>query len=331
MAFNKNAQIRYNTLDKCFSNRFKKYFIEDLIEVCSLVLSQHLGDEISISRRQIFDDIQFMKSEAGYQAPIESVKDGKKVYYRYEDEKFTIANLPLDAEEIETLRKALFTLGRMSNTQGFEWVASLQTKLNAQLNFGNHSKIIDFEENEFLKGLHFLYPLYQYICNQQALLVTYKSFSSDQEKKFLLSPLYLKQFNNRWFLLSLGHRHQSVFTLAIDRIVSIQTSNEKYQPSDLDFQEYFEDIIGITNYPDQAVEEVVIDLSPAVVPYVQSKPLHGSQKLKGNRLTLQVKQNFELEGLILSYGENMKVIAPKSLKEKIHYRISKMQNNTTVL
>ena len=57
MAVNKNALIRYKTLDKCFSNQYRKYYINDLIETCNQVLTDHYGIDTTVSRRQIFIDI----------------------------------------------------------------------------------------------------------------------------------------------------------------------------------------------------------------------------------------------------------------------------------
>lgn len=117
MATNKNAAIRYKALDKCFSNPYKKFFIDDLIEYCSETLTEHYGEVTSVSRRQIFDDINFMKSEAGYEAPIESYKEGRKVFYRYENTNFSILSKPLNNLEINNLTEALETLGRMKNVR----------------------------------------------------------------------------------------------------------------------------------------------------------------------------------------------------------------------
>ena len=101
MAQNKNAQIRYKALDKCLANRYKKFYINDLIAYCSEILSDHYAQETTVSRRQIFDDIDFMKSEAGYDAPIESIKDGRKVFYRYSDPEFSMLKIPLNPPEMD--------------------------------------------------------------------------------------------------------------------------------------------------------------------------------------------------------------------------------------
>ncbi len=322
MASNKNAVIRYKALDKCFSNPYKKFYINDLIEYCSAILTEHYGKDEKVSRRQIFDDMVFMKSEAGYEAPIESLKDGRKVFYRYDELGFSILKKPLNTSELSTLNQALETLSRMNNIPGFDWVNTIQTKLNSGLNLNNQgNQIISFEENEFLKGLEFLNPLYQFIINKQCLNITYKGFSSTRENVFTISPYYLKQYNNRWFLFGQNHQVEKIQNLALDRIVEIQNSKTEFEDSLIDFNEYFEDIIGVSNDLEQEAVKIFIELSDAILPYIKSKPIHGSQKLKGNILEITVKINYELQSLILSYGENFRVLEPKSLLNIISQRI----------
>ena len=83
MSSNKNALIRYKTIDRCLRNKYKKYTLEDLIEECSEALFEFEGKEAYVSKRTIQLDIQNMRSEKfGYEAPIE-VYDRK--YYRYSD------------------------------------------------------------------------------------------------------------------------------------------------------------------------------------------------------------------------------------------------------
>ncbi|SDE54799.1 helix-turn-helix transcriptional regulator [Riemerella columbipharyngis] len=328
MATTKNAQIRYKTLDQCFGNQHKKFFISDLIAYCSQVLSEYFMEEVSISRRQIFDDMNFMKSEAGFSAPIESYKEGRRTYYRYAEPDFSILKKPISNNEREHLIEALETLNRLNALSGFDWVNSLQAKLNDQLQLEKMQQpIIEFEENTYLKGLNFLNPLYQYIAKKITIEVVYKSFKSEVPYKNLLSPYFLKQYNNRWFLFAWNHRVEKIQNLALDRIVSIDSRNEEFKPQDINFTDYFDEIIGVTNEWDKPVEKISIRLSPEILPYVQSKPLHGSQKVKDSILHLEVKINYELKSLILSFGEAMTVLSPPKLVEEIKNTIQKMKNN----
>ena len=88
MATNKHATIRYQALDKCFRNTGRKYFIDDLIEACNKAIFNYSGISDGVKRRQIFDDINFMQSESGWTVPLERLKDGRRVYYRYSDASF---------------------------------------------------------------------------------------------------------------------------------------------------------------------------------------------------------------------------------------------------
>ncbi len=78
MAVNKHAYLRHKILDKCFRDTRRKYFMEDLIKECQNALSEYLGVEDGIKRRQIFNDITYMESEGGYSIILDRHKDGKK-------------------------------------------------------------------------------------------------------------------------------------------------------------------------------------------------------------------------------------------------------------
>ena len=94
MAQNKNALIRYKTIDKCLQNHYKKWTLEDLINACSDALYEYEGREVNVSRRTTQLDIQLMRSDKlGYNAPI-VVYDKK--YYKYQDENYSITDIPLN-------------------------------------------------------------------------------------------------------------------------------------------------------------------------------------------------------------------------------------------
>jgi len=320
MATNKNAQIRYKTLDKCFSNMYKKFYIDDLINYCSDILTDHYGKETTVSRRQIFIDIDFMRSDAGFEAPIIAVKDGRKVYYKYADPSFSILKKPLTNNELEAIDNTLEIISRIKGIPGIGGLVSVETKLiGAKESKQNH--IIAFEENEFLTGIDYLTPTFNFIKNRQTINILYRPFKSDNVFNNVISPYYLKQYNNRWFLFGWNHSIQLLQNLALDRFVEVNLSKEKYIDSELDFTDYFEDIIGVSNDLSKQVDEIKIKLADNIIPYIQSKPIHGSQKIKDNILSIEVKLNYELESLILSYGENMQVLEPLDLKNSITERL----------
>ena len=110
----KYAIIRYQALDKCFRNKSKRYFIDDLVNACQSAIENFTGNAEGVQKRQVYDDIAFMMSESGYNSPIEKDKIGRKVYYYYSDVNFSINNQPLTESEALELKETLITLNRFN-------------------------------------------------------------------------------------------------------------------------------------------------------------------------------------------------------------------------
>src|SRR5690606_28317037 len=111
MATNKNALLRYHTLDKCFSNPGKKYSIEDILEKVNEALIYDNPHSKGIEMRQLREDIRILRNTP-YDAPIETIRDGKSYYYTYSDSKFSITNAPLNKSEVAKLNETIKMLER---------------------------------------------------------------------------------------------------------------------------------------------------------------------------------------------------------------------------
>ena len=321
MASNKNALIRYKVLDNCFRNPGKRYFIDDLIEECENVLLEIDSESNGISRRQIFEDISFMERKEGWSIELDKLRDGKKVYYRYADMSFSINNMPLNEVEINQLKAAVDILSQFKGMPQFEWVNELVPKLKQGIPSDELAiTIMEFDSNQYLKGIEHLGPLHNAIYYKKVLTISYQPFENDTPFDVVIHPYFLKQYNNRWFLFGYNPKKEKFdWNLAIDRIGSIRETKGKHQKNNkIDWQEYFEDIIGVTKPVDSETEKVVLHFKGRTGNYMETKPLHGSQKSKwidDNTLevTLDIIINYELESLILSYAESVEVKKPKSL------------------
>jgi predicted DNA-binding transcriptional regulator YafY len=315
MATNKNATIRYQTLNRCFRNPGRDYNIDDLVNACNESLLDVDPDSSGVKKRQIYEDIRFMQDSRGFDAPIESHKEGRNAYYRYSDLSFSINNQPLNEMEAQQLRESLLTLSRFKGLPQFDWIEELTARLEQNFQLKSTQKVISFDENPFLTGREFIGELYNAIVNNKVLHIKYLPFKHE-EIDFEVHPYHLKQFNNRWFLFGINTGENRITNIALDRIVSIAESRTPYRPNEeIDFEERFEDAIGVSIPFDQNPEKVILKIDKELWPYIKTKPLHGSQKIKyeNNDFTtieLEVYLNYELESLILSFGEKMEVIEP---------------------
>ena len=137
MPANKNALIRYKTIDRCLRNRFRLWTIDALTEACSEALYEMEGIIKGVSVRTVQGDLQIMRSDKlGYNAPIE-VFD--KIYYRYADPNYSINEMPLTEDDCRLLKQAVEMLdddGKATVNEMREVLALVRERLAALLNYG---------------------------------------------------------------------------------------------------------------------------------------------------------------------------------------------------
>ena len=327
MSIIKNALLRYQTLDRCFKNNGRSYLIEDLLEEVNQTLIDENPENSGIQVRQLREDIRFMRSELGYSAPIESrVISGKKHAYFYTEPTFSINNSPLNSTEAEQLKSVLTLLNRFQGNPGFEWLTEMSVILKDTFSLkSNSKKAISFEGNIDYTGYEFITPLFNAIVNNRVLKINYTPFGQD-EIQLTFHPYHLKQFNNRWFVFGLNaNLNAPSWNLALDRITNIVEIQDVYVEDFTDWDYFFSEIIGVSKPFDQNEEEIHLLFSKRQAPYIITKPIHETQKHyeleDGLLVKIKVIPNFDLEQLILSFGEGVKVLLPIHLKEKISARI----------
>lgn len=323
MPVNRNALIRYRTIDNCLKNRQKRWTLEDLIDACSEALYEYEGIDKGVSRRSIQMDIQLMRSDKlGYNAPIVVLE---KKYYTYEDPDYSITNIPLTDQDLGKLTEVVEILRQFKGFSHFQELSGMVQRLENKIYSAKTKQepVIDFEKNENLKGLEHIETLYQAIINKKALEFTYQSFKARSANSFTFHPYYLKEYRNRWFVLGVKKMNSPIMNLALDRIVSIHDSSSKYyKPKGFNVAELFQDVIGVTFNQASAPEKVVLFADNETAPYITTKPIHHSQQIvetlpNGVVYSINVQLNFELEREILGFGDRIKVIAPERLKRRI--------------
>ena len=328
MSANKNAQLRYQILDRCFSNFHQRYTIDDLVEEVNDKLYDLNG--MAVSLRQIREDIKFMRDSVGFNAPIEAYPlEGRKCYYRYADRNFTIFNNELSVEEVRNLSQTVSILRRFRGMPSYDWIEEVVSDL--EYRFGGKTvreNVISFDQNERLRGLEHLPTLIDAAINHQTIRLSYCPYNGI-EHDVVVFPYHLKQFNNRWFLFALeeGKKNPQITTFALDRILKVKKDNAKFVPNtEIDFSHYFDDIVGVTlmTLENTEPEKIVLRFSAARFPYVVSKPLHPSQQtLSEEECTIQlsVHPNNELRTLIFSFIPDVEVLAPAWYREEMKKKI----------
>jgi len=330
MAKNKGAIVRYRAIDKCLRSKHGRYGWEELCKACEDALYDAFSERMSVSRRQIFLDLNHMESNAGYNAIILRERDGKKVYYRYEDPDFSIEKTPISPEEMDQLKETILMLNRFKGMPQFEWMEEILSKLEDKFHLkSSKDSVIGFEQNLDLKGLENITPLFEAIVNKQVLNIRYKSFKKNKPITCEIHPYYLKQYNSRWFLFGWNTEFGAVTNFALDRIeaVSPMLGEYKPKPESLNFDEYFEDVVGVTIPQGKKIEHIVMRVAPDRYPYIKNKPLHPTQHSydKEFRISIDVIPNNELIALLLSFGSQLEVLEPQSVREMMRDHVKTLK------
>ena len=297
-----------------------------MMEKCNIALEQ-TGYKPVTSKVTILQDLAGIENDFP-EAVIAKRKIGRYIYYEYEDKSFSIYNIPLNDDEMAQLAQTISILSKFEGMPNFDWVDDLIEHFKSSLNIpSTRETIVAFDENFDLKGRNWFAKLFSAIASQQALEIKYKPFGKEVIT-YLFHPYLLKQYNNRWFLFGCVEGYSSITNLPLDRIEVISPSTIAYRPNtEIDFQEYFDEIVGVSKRGNE-ISKVLIKVANSLYPYIETKPLHGTQRVisredDGTVIQIEVIINRELKQLLLSYGSDVTVMSPESLRAEIQADLMK--------
>lgn len=338
MPTNKNAVIRYRYIDELLSNRNKRYSTAEIAEIVNEKLVRDGYTEVSL--RCIQKDIKALEEEVFCAEITRENIAGKECVY-YSDPSFSIFSKRLSQEEHSLLSEILSTLGQFDGLDNFEWLDGLKQRLDIE----DRKRIISFSHNPYLHNSNLLGGLFTAISNKVVIRVSYHTFSEpDVERTYIIHPYYLRQFNDRWYLLG-GSEDGRIMTLPLDRIDGYEPMhNLRYREEDEDLEQRFEDIVGVTLYEDKPLQTILLWASDSQYPYIETKPMHGSQRvvkgIRAEQLRAQYSKyaggtfieiccvpNRELMMAIASCLGQVAILSPEPLVEEMAGYAKRMYDN----
>ncbi|HRO41888.1 MAG TPA: WYL domain-containing protein [Flavipsychrobacter sp.] len=217
----------------------------------------------------------------------------------------------------------------MQQTKGFtlaEDLAAIVKRIENRYRFTNVEEraIISFESSPAVQGVENLEDIYLAIVRKKVLKLCYKTFRSATPCIWHIHPYLLKEYAHRWYLFGYAQEKENPGVFALDRMEEIKVSRLAYRENTfIHSEDYFRDVIGVTVFPNQTLEEIELVFSPKINPYILTKPLHHSQEVLHHcddgslhvRCTLMI--NPEFISLLLSYGSDVQVLKPKCLADEI--------------
>ena len=325
----KNALLRFRIIDKMIRNKYKSYPTKkELREACEESLYGSI-DGIHICNSTIEKDLFNMKME--HDAPIKYSK--KNGGYYYEDPSYSINDIPLSEDELSSIKYAVDTLHQFKETPFFKEFGNAIDKIVDRISVGSTenemSKYIQFEAANSIGGNEFLPTLLEAIQRKKKVWFVYTSFIKGQGKPRKVSPLFLKEYRNRWYLISYDPSQNDIRTYALDRMEDPKIlEDEQIKPKDFDADTYFQNAMGITSYKGEA-KKIILKADEIASKYIKSQPIHHSQEVleeteNGTSFQFKLLLSEELIRTLLSYGGEIEIIEPIELKNALTERIIAM-------
>ena len=335
MPTNKNAFLRIKILDGLLSESVvRRYTMNDLTRLCNEQLE--ISGERHVGRRCLEKDIEFIQQQFGL---IERERSGKSTILRYTNQTDSIFNQGISTSEKKLLQAVSRIVGQMDGIEGFEFLDRLKESFD-----NTNQPLIIFDRNEDLKNRDLLPKLINFIENKKAIKFEYHPIHNKKSNVVELYPQLLKQYNARWFLFGLAMDKKKILTFSLEQIENVQNSSKKFEPCNIDWNEYFDDMIGVTRKDGETTQEIIFWASKRECAYLEGKPIHSSQKLLKKSRTAELQKNysvpeddgkffsikcivnFELKREMASkFGERI-VLEPPSLQKEIINDVNTMLN-----
>ncbi|ANU57606.1 helix-turn-helix transcriptional regulator [Bacteroides caecimuris] len=141
-----------------------------------------------------------------------------------------------------------------------------------------------------------------------------------RKKKVL--PHYLKEDQQRWYLLAYDNNMLKTFNVDCIRNLRIYYEETFKRDMDIDANDLFKDSYGIWNQPDIPIEDIELSYSALDGRFLKSVPLHHSQKIIADnetefRITLRLRITNDFVMALLARSSSLTVIKPLHLRERI--------------
>lgn len=218
--------------------------------------------------------------------------------------KYYIENLEL----LKTNPLKQWLLSSMSAITTMEQCKTLSNRIMLEQTFGGET-LLPIVTEAMTSGL--------------CLVMLYKPFWYDESYQIVIEPYFVRLFKQRWYVIGFSHKHNAIRTFAFDRICNINISEDKFvMPEGLNVESYFSDSFGIMQHDNVQMETIRLKFIAEQGIYVETRPLHHSQKLIGKTdeymvFELTLRPTFDFFQELMSYGSDLEVLSPQSLRDRV--------------
>lgn len=175
-------------------------------------------------------------------------------------------------------------------------------------------------------GNEYLSPIIAALTERRLIKFEYRSYNKKEASEFSVEPYGLKQSVRRWYLIAHIPDYETLTVFALDRIESLNLTEKSFEfDKNWNLDSYFDEVIGVNLEEDYECENVKIRVYGHQRHYIESLPLHKSQKLlkrekEYSEYSFKLRPEYEFQHEILKMGFNAEVLSPQWLRDEIKWQ-----------
>ena len=252
-----------------------------------------------------------------------------------------MGNPAFTPEELQRLKDTVLLLEKYKFSDAFGDTAGALQKVIDVIDIGIQEDAADArdfispEKIPHIKGSEYLAAIIRAIKKKEVIRIYYQPFYEDKPYFVEIHPYLLKEYKHRWYLLGLNDFKKQLRTYSLDRIRDIQQSDLSYEDRSIQASEYFKNSIGIIA-PAGNPPRIKIAVQKTQAQYMITQAWHDSQNIEEETedeviFSFRIHPTYELISLLLSYGKDLRVLEPESLKESMFSQLEAMREFYTDL
>ncbi len=309
------------------SRRERLYHLHDILRQRRTPIDrQRLMDELGCSQATLYRLINELRDNLG--APIEQDPDGRGYFYdRSLAGNFELPGFWISPEELQALLTARHVLGNVQPGLLEDELDGVQQRINQLLGrqgldlAAQPERIqIRHDAGRPVPGKLFENAL-KALFQRRRVTITYHGRRRDDVSEREISPQRLINYRDRWYLAAWCHRADDFRSFALERIRALAlTEQEASNLPQEEINSHFDEAFGIFSGP--ASHQARLLFSPEAARWAADEAWHPSQSSRWREdgsweLTLPYGHQRELLMDVLSYGAEVEVLAPVSLRKAV--------------
>lgn len=190
-----------------------------------------------------------------------------------------------------------------------------------------------FFETRKATGLEHFYDLFFAIRNNRIITFEHFNFKTRLMSARKVHPLALKESKNRWYLIAVDTKDQTLKSFGLDRIQYLEITQHSYREKyNYNLKEHFRYAFGVMNLSTQTPQNIIFKCSKEQGEYIKNFPLHYSQMItkttdKEYFFELQIHPTYDFIQEIMSYGKEVTIVEPLELASCIKIMFEKCMMN----